>query len=84
MNAIQKKHISSMTQVAVYKIPGGGDPDGIAGRGNRATCDLKYIFCRRRREHIKVSDLSLLVHCEVDLINGGHWEGAQVGALTRW
>lgn len=33
-----------MTQVTVYKVPGGGDPDGIARRRNRATCDLKYIF----------------------------------------
>ena len=32
----------------------------------------------------KVSELSLPAHCEVDLINGGHWEGAQVGALTWW
>ena len=32
----------------------------------------------------KVSELSLPVHCEVDLINGGHWEGAHVGAPTWW
>ena len=32
----------------------------------------------------KVSELPLPAHCEVDLINGGHWEGAHVGAPTWW
>ena len=53
--------------------------------GEAGQCgDLKYTFHRRQREQLKVRDLSLLVHCEVDLINGGHWEGAHVGASTWW
>ena len=52
----------------------GGEQDGRAGERSKATW----------RPEIKVSDLTLLVHCEVLLINGGHWEGAQVGALNRW
>ena len=61
--------------------------DDLAGRAvgrTETVVDRCQYLPQKREEQRKVSELSLLVHCEVDLNNGGHWEGVHVGAPTWW